>query len=109
LDSPDPTAPFLEVLEEAALPPGRMEMLEIRDRKIVLINRSGRIHALDNTCPHLGGSLGRGTLEDNCIICPLHHWSFDLETGKVVVGVPDERVATYPVKVEKGRISIQLA
>ena len=86
-----------------------MEIVEVQGRKVLLARSQGKVYALDNTCPHLGGSLGRGTLRENCVICPLHHWTFDLETGKAVVGVPDEKVATYPVKVEKGKISIQLA
>ncbi len=81
-----------------------MEIVEVQGRRIALIKRFGKIYALDNTCPHLGGSLGRGTLKGVAVICPLHHWTFDLATGGVVEGVPDEGVAVYEVKVENGKI-----
>ena len=103
--SPNPS--FHAVLDESALADNRMEIVELSDRKIVLIKSFGKVYALDNTCPHLGGSLGRGTLRDNSVICPLHHWTFDLMTGKCVSGVPDERVATYETKVENGKILVK--
>lgn len=108
MDSPQPSLPFHETIDEGALPPGGMEIVEVQGRKILLARSGGSIYALDNTCPHLGGSLGRGILKDHCVICPLHHWTFDLETGKAVVGVPDEKVPTYPVRIEKGRIWVQM-
>ena len=86
-----------------------MEIVEIHGRKIALVKRFGKIYALDNTCPHLGGSLGRGTIKDNCVICPLHHWTFDLATGKCVNGIPDEKVAIYEIKVENGKIMLKLS
>ena len=104
--TPEPS--FRPVLDESVLADNSMEIIEIEGQKIVLIKRNGKIHALDNTCPHLGGSLGRGTLKANTVICPLHHWTFDLGTGKAVMGVPDEKVATYETRVENGKILIKV-
>jgi nitrite reductase/ring-hydroxylating ferredoxin subunit len=105
-EAPDPF--FYPVLDEASLNDNSMEIVEVQGKRIALIKRFGKIHALDNTCPHLGGSLGRGTLKANTVICPLHHWTFDLETGKAVMGVPDEKVSTYGVRVENGKILIKI-
>ncbi len=85
-----------------------MEIVEVQERKILLARRFGKLYALDNACPHLGGSLGRGTLKDNAVVCPLHHWIFDLSTGKAVSGSADEKVAVYEVKVEAGKIWLKL-
>jgi nitrite reductase/ring-hydroxylating ferredoxin subunit len=85
-----------------------MEIVDHQGNKIAIIKRFGKIYALDNICPHLGGSLGRGTLKDNCVICPLHHWAFDLATGKCVDGIPDEKVGLYETKVENGKIQVKL-
>lgn len=107
--SPESTDPsFCPVLDEASLNDNSMEIVEVQGKRIALIKRFGKIYALDNTCPHLGGSLGRGTLKANTVICPLHHWTFDLETGKAVMGVPDEKVATYEVRVENGKILVKV-
>ena len=106
--SPETSGPFFyPVLDESQLAENSMEIVDLQGQKIVLIKRNGKIHALDNTCPHLGGSLGRGTLKANTVICPLHHWTFELETGKAVMGVPDEKVATYETRIENGKIFIK--
>ena len=107
MGSPDsPT--FLPVLDEASLADNSMEIIEVGGKKLVLAKRFGKIYALNNTCPHLGGPLGRGTLRDNTVICPLHHWSFDLESGGCLNGIPDEKVAVYETKVENGKILLKL-
>ena len=99
---------FHAVLDESSLADNSMEIIELLGRKIALIKRFGKIYALDNTCPHLGGSLGRGTLKDNSVICPMHHWTFDLLTGRCLNGIPDEKVAIYETKVENGKILLKL-
>jgi nitrite reductase (NADH) small subunit len=98
---------FHEVLEEASLPNNSLEIVEVQGRKIALIKSDGRVFAFDNTCPHLGGSLGKGTLRNNTVICPLHHWTFELATGKCLNGSPGEEVSRYEVKVEKGKILVK--
>lgn len=100
-------APFQEVLDETSLPENSIQICELQGRKIALARSSGKIFALDNACPHLGGSLGRGTLKNDCVVCPLHHWSFDLATGRCVEGVADEKVAVFEVKVENARIFVK--
>ena len=105
-DSPDPS--FHAVLDESSLADNTMEIIEVLGKKIALIKRFGKIYAIDNTCPHLGGSLGRGTLKDNSVICPLHLWTFDLATGKCVDGIPDEKISTYETKIQDGKILLKL-
>lgn len=33
-------------------------------------------HVLADTCVHRGGSLGKGWLRDDCIVCPYHGWRY---------------------------------
>src|SRR5271170_6617453 len=42
---------------------------------------NGKISVLDNVCPHHGGPLGEGTIEDGKVVCPWHVYAFDLTTG----------------------------
>lgn len=51
-------------------------------RTVALFNVGGQICALENTCPHAGGPLGEGSLEDTVVTCPWHGWSFDVKTGE---------------------------
>jgi len=47
-------------------------ILEIDDKK----------YNISRYCPHQGGDLKQGWIEDGKIVCPRHRWKFDLNTGK---------------------------
>ena len=69
-------------------------------------------YATDNLCPHKKQMvLARGLLgeagEEPKVICPLHKRCFNLKNGKQIGG--DEYcVNTYPVKVEEGKVYLEL-
>jgi thiamine pyrophosphate-dependent acetolactate synthase large subunit-like protein len=58
----------------------------------------GTYAALDNACPHQGGPLGEGSIENGWLRCPWHGWDFHPTTGASPGGF-DDGVATYPVEV----------
>lgn len=43
--------------------------------------RDGSVRALGARCPHLGGPLADGLLDDQVVVCPLHGRAYDLLTG----------------------------
>ena len=92
----------------AELPPGASKVVEIRGRAIAIFNLNGTLHALDNTCPHQGGPLGEGYLEESGVVsCPWHGWTFDLKTGVSPID-PDLKVGCYAVRVVDGVIVVEL-
>ena len=107
--NPSESPTFLEVLEESSLADNSMEIVKIDGRRIAVIKRFGKLFAIDNDCPHVGGYLGRGTLDGNNVVCPLHQWTFDIATGKSTKGLSDMRVAVHDVKAENGKIWVKLA
>lgn len=64
---------------------------------------SDQVFAVDDRCPHKGGPLSEGIVHGNAVTCPLHAWVFSLETG-MAQGVDDGQIATYPARIEGGRI-----
>lgn len=62
-----------------------------------------RVFALNDRCPHKGGPLSEGIVHGTSVTCPLHAWVFSLETG-LATGADEGVVASYPVRVEGGRI-----
>lgn len=66
------------------------------------------VFALDNACPHKQGPLVEGIVHGKAVTCPLHNWVISLETG-LVQGPDEGQVATYPARVEGGRILIEAA
>ncbi|MCZ6672852.1 MAG: Rieske (2Fe-2S) protein, partial [Verrucomicrobia bacterium] len=51
------------------------------DRPIAVFFDQGKIHAVDNRCPHLGFPLNRGTVKDGILVCHWHHGRFDIHSG----------------------------
>lgn len=66
-----------------------------------------RVYAIEDHCPHKGGPLSQGIVHGAAVTCPLHNWAISLETGKAL-GADQGTVKTIPVRVEQGRIAIDL-
>jgi nitrite reductase (NADH) small subunit len=66
------------------------------------------VFALDNACPHKAGPLAEGIVHGKSVTCPLHNWVISLDTGEAQ-GADDGSVATYPARVESGRILLSRA
>ncbi|MDK1039339.1 MAG: thiamine pyrophosphate-binding protein, partial [Actinomycetota bacterium] len=61
--------------------------------------------ALVNRCPHQGGPLGEGLIEDCWLICPWHGWEYDPVTGETP-GPFDDKVDSYAVDVRSDGVYI---
>jgi thiamine pyrophosphate-dependent acetolactate synthase large subunit-like protein/CDGSH-type Zn-finger protein len=73
---------------------------------VALTHYQGQYGALDNRCPHQGGPLGEGTIEDCWLRCPWHGWDFHPLTGKAPQGHDDEGVATHPVELREDGVYV---
>jgi len=89
--------PFEKIAAAGSISPG--EMLEfVRDeRRIVVCNVEGQLHAMDGVCPHRDGPLAQGALHGRMVVCPWHAWEFDCVTGGHDFN-PDLRLAKFPVE-----------
>ena len=63
--------------------------------------------AIDDTCPHAGGSLAEGMLDEDLVICPLHAYAFEASSGRCV-DEPACSVSSYPTRLEGGILQVQL-
>ncbi|HXG18141.1 MAG TPA: nitrite reductase small subunit NirD [Methylomirabilota bacterium] len=72
----------------------------------VFRQRDGRLFAADNACPHRGGPLADGIVGAGKVICPLHAWKFDLETGRCLG--ENATIRTYPVQVVNDHIVVAI-
>jgi len=67
-----------------------------------------RAFALEDRCPHRGGPLSQGIVHGTSVTCPLHNWVVSLETGEAR-GADQGRARSLPLRVENGRILLDLA
>jgi nitrite reductase/ring-hydroxylating ferredoxin subunit len=91
----------------ATIPNERGLFVRLGSHELALFRIGDQIHALDNTCPHAGGSLAEGTVTDGCVTCPLHGWKFDACTG---AGIAPAKagVTSYPTRIEHDKVFVQL-
>ncbi len=73
----------------------------------VFRTQNDQVFALDDACPHKKGPLSEGIVHGNAVTCPLHNWVIDLETGSAK-GADEGQVNTYQIKVENGRLLLDL-
>ncbi|MBI3418045.1 MAG: nitrite reductase small subunit NirD [Verrucomicrobia bacterium] len=100
-------AEFIAAAEATSLPHGHGRTVHVRGRELALYNLDGQFYALDDLCPHAGGSLGGGCLQHGSVICPLHEWAFDLKTGQCLSN-PTIAVNIYPTRIQNGEVQIAL-
>lgn len=88
-----------------SLDEGEVTVCTVGLKSIALTKLRGQYGAIDNRCPHQGGPLGQGTVENGKIRCPWHGFDFDPFTGEAAGG-PDFNVPTYPVQVRADGIYV---
>jgi nitrite reductase (NADH) small subunit len=98
-------AKFVPVATLSEVPPGARKTVVVGEREIALFNVAGTLYAIDNFCPHQGGPLSEGWLEDTVITCPWHAWCFELRTGKMTLS-DLASVDVFDVQLEGSTITI---
>jgi nitrite reductase (NADH) small subunit len=64
--------------------------------------RNGSVRAVSAVCPHKGGPMADGQIDNKVVVCPLHLNAWDLTTGCSTSGQPD--ITVYPVRVDGDQI-----
>ncbi len=94
-----PTVTWQRVLESAdELPEGRVRTVTAGRESIALTHHDGRFGALDNRCPHQGGPLGEGSIENGNLRCPWHGYDYCPLTGSPPGNFTDT-ASPYPLEI----------
>ncbi len=97
---------FLPAAELAQLPEGRLSAVRPKGLPVLLLNKDGRVFALENRCAHMGCPLAAGALEGYTLECPCHAWRFDVRDGSFL-DAPELRLKTYATKISGGTVFIE--
>lgn len=77
-------------------------------KTLCLVGFEGKIFALSARCPHAGGDLTGGWCKEGKLICPIHRYSYSLETGKGSEGQNDY-IESYPVEIRDSSIYVGIS
>lgn len=92
----------------AALQEGRPRLLRLRELRICLVRKSDQLFAVEDSCPHNGESLSKGTVNHlDEVICPWHGHRFQLKTGRECAERSRDLVV-YPVRKDEAGVFIGL-
>jgi naphthalene 1,2-dioxygenase ferredoxin component len=80
----------------------------VAGRDIAIYTVGSAVYATDNICTHGQARLCDGFLDGHEIECPLHQGKFDVRDGQPLCEPVTEALRRYPVKVEGGRVFLQL-
>ncbi|HET6165911.1 MAG TPA: thiamine pyrophosphate-binding protein [Marmoricola sp.] len=86
---------------------GRVGSLVVDGRPVALTRCGGRLGALENRCPHQGGPVGEGSIENGWLRCPWHGYDYDPLTGRPPEGFSDA-VSAYEVDERADGVYVRL-
>ena len=92
---------------------------DIEEEDLIRFDQGGQTFAIyrspkneffctDGLCTHEKVHLEDGLVMDYVIECPKHNGQFDYRTGKALRAPVCDDLKTYPVKIEGGRVFVQL-
>lgn len=89
------------------IPPGEGRTYAVAGEQVAVFRlRDGSLRAIDAVCPHRGGPLADGLIDEQVVVCPLHGHTFDTCTGGEVGG--GLSVRSYPVTAVDGAIRLHV-
>jgi thiamine pyrophosphate-dependent acetolactate synthase large subunit-like protein/nitrite reductase/ring-hydroxylating ferredoxin subunit len=77
---------------------GRITTVHVGHYTVCLTRTEDGYGAINNRCPHQGGPLGDGFLENGYVVCPWHGWEYNPCTGEPPSGYRDERALAFEVE-----------
>lgn len=98
---------FVKVATLAEVPLGKTKSVEVKGGVIALYNVDGTIYATANTCPHRGGPLGEGDLDEAVITCPWHSFQFEVSSGKCLTN-QGLSIPCHQVRVDGQEILVEV-
>ena len=99
---------WIRVARCESIPPREGRAALINGKEIAIFNLGDRFLAVDNRCPHQSGPLCDGIVAGDAVVCPLHAWKVNLETGTVMRPVDqNDCLRTYAIRVDGGVISVE--
>lgn len=96
---------FCTVAKKQDIKPGSAKSFQLKGLSVAVYNCGGKFCATSNICQHEGGFLAEGELTGNVIMCPLHGWEYDVETGECLTA-PGADLRTYPVRIVGEEIQV---
>lgn len=85
--------------DAAQIPLGEGRAFDVAGEQVAIFRlRTGELRAVSAVCPHRGGPIADGQIDNAVVLCPLHLNAFSLDTGCSTTY--DTPLHTYRVDVD---------
>lgn len=100
--------PFITVAKVGDIPEGRGVVAQLAGgRRVAVFKVDGEYRAIDDTCPHAGGSLAKGQVDGAGVVtCPEHGWKFDTADG-TWRDYPKLKIDRFETRVVNGEVQVR--
>jgi naphthalene 1,2-dioxygenase system ferredoxin subunit len=99
---------WTDVSALADVPDDDVTAVTVGGAELALYGVDGTVFATDNVCTHGHARLCDGFLDGHEIECPLHQGKFDIRNGHATCQPATDPLRTFPVKIENGRVFVDL-
>ena len=100
---------WVEVAQVDEIEDADAKCCQVGGAYIAVFNVAGTFYATSDICTHAHAHLSEGYIDGDIVECPLHQGRFHIPTGKAISAPVTEDLRTHPVRVEGGRIFVQVA
>jgi len=99
---------YVRVCPASELPrEGQVAEFTVNGRALCVARVEGAIAVIDGICPHEGGPLGEGAIEQGRVVCPWHGYAYDVNSGECLDD-PNLRAQVLEAKIEGGELRVIL-
>ena len=103
------TTRWVRITQAQNIPLREGRSVHIAGHDIAIFNLGDRFLAVENRCPHRGGPLADGIISGRTVVCPLHAWKVDLQSGQVANRpLEGSCLRTFPAEVRDGVVMLEL-
>jgi nitrite reductase/ring-hydroxylating ferredoxin subunit len=92
----------VKVAQKKEIPEGEGICVDVGNERVAVFNHKGEFYAMSDLCPHAGGPLSDGWVEEGKVTCPWHGWVFKLECAE------SDGVERFPCTVEGEDVYVEV-
>jgi len=86
-----------------------LAQVDVAGKTVCIAYKNDRLHACTQKCPHAGGTMADGFIDAlGNIVCPLHRYKFNLDTGRNISG-EGYFLKTFPVEIREDGVFVGFA
>jgi len=95
-----------ESISEIPFQANQMCVVDVREKKITLVQYKDEFFAIAHKCPHASGIMANGFIDAlGNAVCPLHRYKFNIKNGRNTTG-EGYFLKTYGVEVNENGVFI---